>query len=191
MAAARTVTNRTQNIGVNALSRETGLPATTVSKMMTRGKTPDDIRAYAKLKFGERTPDGAPPVAPATPTVSDPKEFDIIMQTRSQVFELEKAKLRRARALAERQEIENLVKTGELYPISEMRRFMFQYMMDGRDQIARLPELAEEMVSIDDPVKARQVLADYGERIMAKFGQMITWIDSISAAANEAAEKVA
>jgi hypothetical protein len=174
MAAARTVTNRTQNIGVTALSKETGISLSTVSKMMTRGKTPDDIRAYARLKHGDRTPITPPPVTPTVPA-TDQKEFDLIMETRSRVFELEVAKLRRAKALAEKQEIENFVRKGELCPLSHVRQFVGQILIEGRDQIERLPELAGELASIDDPVKVRQILIDVAARIVAKFEELNAW----------------
>jgi hypothetical protein len=161
--AKRTVTKRTQNVGVNALARECNLPQSTVSSMMRRGMTADQIRARA----GRRT-EAQPPKPPTIPG-----EYDLVIQTKERIDALEDAKLRRARALAERQEIENALRRGELMPVSYVRKFAFRFLTDGRDEMLRLPsELADALAAETDPREVTAILRAAMERVLAKFEQL-------------------
>jgi hypothetical protein len=88
-------------------------------------------------------------------------------------LELEEAKLRRSRALAEGSEIENMVRRGELMPCVYVEKHLTRYLIDGRDELLRLPsELADELAGESDPLKVRRILEAATDRVIAKFDQV-------------------
>lgn len=117
-------------IGVNSLSRETGLPRQTISARMRRGQTADQIRLYAALREGRTTQRSAPsktlrvikvPPAKRVPTQMD--ESEAILRGRAMLEAIEDAKLRRAKALAIRQEFANTQRRVELIPVRYLSRW--------------------------------------------------------------------
>jgi hypothetical protein len=184
------------NVGVAALARETGLAEATVSKKMKNGQTPDQIRAaaahrQATLASGGkvRGPVGkkmensqGKPTKSATPTKTYtpgrgrpplPSEYDMVVASRSRYEALEDAKLRRAKALAERQEIENMLRRGELMPVSYARKWGIRFLIDGRDELLKGPsELADGLAAESDPLKVAAILRGWVERAIAKFEQL-------------------
>jgi hypothetical protein len=164
-----TARGRIRNVGVAALARELKIPQPTVTQMLQRGKTVEDIRAYAAIRHGSPVPDKPSPAAPPLTK----KEYDLIVEARERVDELEAAKLRRAKALAEHQEIENMVRRGELMPVSYVRRWALRFLIDGRDEMLRLPsELADPLAAESDPVRVRAILEVAMERVMGRFEQL-------------------
>jgi hypothetical protein len=155
-----------------------------VSKYLARGRSADDIRRYAAVKrgiaFGGAMPDDATVPddatlddAPPLPPPLTPGEFEQVAEARSRAFELEDAKLRRSRALAEGSEIENMVRRGELLPVPYVTKWVTRYLIDGRDELLRLPsELADELAGESDPVKVRRILEAATDRVIKKFEQL-------------------
>src|SRR5215472_13870185 len=122
---------RILNVGVAALARELGLSEAVVSRKMSAGKSADEIRAeHARRHGGGRKPPGRPPL---------PNEYEEVIRTREFYNELEEMKLRRAKALAIKQEMDNLVKSGDLLPISYVRKYGIQFLTEGRDELAKGP----------------------------------------------------
>ena len=178
---------RITNVGVAALAREIGLTEAAVSKKMTAGMTADEIRAEARRRKGQRpiskTAQKEAAKAPQTrrspgrpPT---PSEYDLIIQGRERMNEMEAAKLRRQKALAERQEIEVLVRRGELIPLAHVRTWMSKFLTEGRDTLLQGPsELQDALAAEDDPHKCGALLRTWLERAMAKFEAMKAFVES-------------
>jgi hypothetical protein len=161
------VTQHVVNVGVNALARECGVSPTTVSNKLRAGKTPDQIRQEAARRGGSR-----PRTAPGRPAKT-PGEYDLLMKGREQTSAMDDAKLRRARALAERSEIENALRRGELIPVAYVRTWASRFLTDGRDEIMKAPgELADILAAENDPLKVSAILRTWLERVMAKFQQL-------------------
>jgi len=157
---AKRTTKRINNIGVNALARECDLPQSTVSGLMKRGMTADQIRARAGVKPGKQS-------------VAEPGEYEVVMQARSRIDALEDAKLRRAKALAERQEIENALRRGELMPVSYVRKWASEFLSAGRDEMLRIPgELADALAAESDAREVAAALRAAMDRVIAKFEQL-------------------
>ena len=160
--------SRRVNVGVSALARETSQSPSSVSQKLKEGQTADKIRADAARKQGRAT---ATKKAPGRPRV--PSEYDMVIASRTRYDEMEQAKLRRQKALAERQEIENMLRRGELMPVSYARKWGLRYLIDGRDEMLKGPsELADELAAESDPVRVKAILLAWVERIMAKFEQL-------------------
>jgi len=160
------VTKHIVNMGVSALAREVGLSAAAVSKKMKAGQTPDQIRQDAARRQGR-----GPSHGPGRPPL--PSEYDLIIKGREHTNALDDAKLRRARALAERQELENMLRRGELLPVAYARQWATRFLTDGRDTLLAGPsELADTLAAETDPLKVAAILRAWLERAMAKFHQL-------------------
>jgi hypothetical protein len=157
------------NVGVSALARETGQSPASVSKKLKDGQTPDQIRQAAAQKQGraplsKRKGPGRPPLA---------SEYDLVIKNREKLNAMEDAKFRRAKALAERQELENMYRRGELMPVAYVRQWATRYLTDGRDTLLAGPsELADTLAAENDPLKVAAILRVWLERVMAKFQQL-------------------
>jgi hypothetical protein len=102
-------------------------------------------------------------------------EYEVVLQGRARVEALEDAKLRRAKALAEHQELENMLRRGELMPVSYVRKWASRFLIDGRDEMLRMgSELGDMLVAESDPVKCRAIIRTGMERALAKFEQLNT-----------------
>jgi hypothetical protein len=161
------VTKHVMNVGVAALARECGVSEATVSKKMKAGKTADQIRKEAAQRKGI-APNRHGPGRPAKPS-----EYDLVIEARSRYDALEEAKLRRAKALAERQEIENLLRKGELLPVSYVRQWASRLLVETKDELLRTPsELADTLAAETDAVKITALLRTAQERAIAKLEQL-------------------
>jgi len=164
------------NVGVAALARETGLAEATISKKLKRGMTPEAIRAAAAKRNAQMPVKSKPPVKAHTPGRGRPPvptEYDAVVEARARYDEMEGWKLRRARAMAEHQEIENMLRRGELMPVAYARKWGLRFLMDGRDELLKGPsELADQLAAEGDPLKVAATLRAWVERAMAKFEQL-------------------
>ena len=162
------------NVGVMALARECGVSSSTISKRMQRGQSPDDIRRTYGIEPKKRI--GRPPGSPGNRKerpAHRPSEYDMILEGRSRADELQKWKLRHQRALTERQEIETMLRRGELMPIAYARKWGIRFLMDGRDELLKGPgELADSLAAENDPLKVAAILRGWLERAIAKFEQL-------------------
>lgn len=175
---AKPVTKHVVNMGVSALAREVGLTPAAISQKMKAGQTADQIRrdmaqrqgtapkvqpSRAKVKGNSIGP-GRPPIA---------SEYDLVVKGRQRMDALDEMKFRRAKALAEHQEIDNMMKRGELLPVSYVRQWASRFLTDGRDEILKMPgELADPLAAETDPQKVAAALRAWAERVMAKFQQL-------------------
>jgi hypothetical protein len=159
------------NVGVNALAREVGLTPTTISKKLRSGQTPDQIRRDAARKEGRE-----PGVERrGRPTIGRPSEseYDLLMKGRERLNAIDEAKLRRARALAERGELDNMLRRGELVPVAYVRQWGSRFLTDARDTLMTGPsELADNLAAETDPLKVAAMLRLWLERVMGKFHQL-------------------
>ncbi len=153
------------NVGVSALARECGVTPAAISQKMKKGQTPEQIRA----DFARRQ--GRAPSGPGRPPTSS--EYELVLQGRERLDRLDEMKFRRAKALAERQEIENALRRGELMPVAYVRRWGAQFLTDGRDTLLAGPsELADTLAAETDPLKVAEILRAWLERAMGKFHQI-------------------
>ena len=162
---------RIVNVGVNALAREVGLTPATISKKMKAGMTAEQIRQEAARKKG------LPPVGnshgPGRPIKPKKSEYDLIIKGRERINDLDDAKLRRAQALAERSELDNMVRRGELIPVSYVRTWASRFLTDGRDTLLAGPsELQDALAAESDPLKVNAIMRSWLERAMAKFHKL-------------------
>jgi hypothetical protein len=162
-------------LGVSALARETGLAKSTVSSMMRRGVSVEKIRAEAAIRRGDLKPADKKKAAPEP----EEGEYELLLQRRDRVDALEEMKFRRAKALAERQEIENMLRRGELLPTAYARKWGLRFLIDGRDELLKGPsELADGLAAESDPLKVAAILRAWLERAMDKFEQLrMLWED--------------
>jgi hypothetical protein len=160
---------RVVHVGVAALARETGYSNTTVSQKLTEGKTPDQIRRDAAKRGKMVLPRSqGPGRAPASKS-----EYDLVAESRARGDAIDDAKLRRAQALAEHQELENMLRRGELMPVSYVRLWATRFLIDGRDELLKAPsELADGLAAESSPLKTAEILRGWVERAMAKFEQL-------------------
>ena len=191
---------RGNNFGVLALSRETGYSAATISRKLSRGLSPDNIRSQTRLVVAQeraeaaatyatdqtapsRAPkrDGQMALIPTLPVSPQPvrigqaggAEYEAALTENAMFEKLGNAKLRRAQALAERAEIENEQRRGELVPVAYMRRWGMRFLIDGRDELLKGPsELADSLAAESDPVRAEQILRGWVEQTLAKFANL-------------------
>ncbi|MGA7235928.1 MAG: hypothetical protein WBY44_09620 [Bryobacteraceae bacterium] len=163
-------TKRVTNVGVAALARETGLSEATISTKMKQGKSAELIRQEAaRLRSGPRGP-GRPPSG-KPPGKSG--EYELVIKGRERTDALDSAKLRRAQALAERSELDNMLRRGELVPLSYIRTWGSRFLVDARDDLMKAPsELADPLAAESDPLKTAAILRAWVERAMAKFHQL-------------------
>lgn len=160
---------RVVNVGVNALAREVGLASTTISKKLQAGQTPDQIREACAQRQGRQGSRGPQPKRP--PMRRD--EYDLVVKGKKRLDDFDEAKLRRARALADRGELENALRRGELIPVAYVRQWASRFLSDGRDALLAGPsELQDVLAAETDPVKVNAVLRAWLERVMAKFHQL-------------------
>jgi len=156
------------NTGVSALAREVGVTPTTISKKLRAGQTPEQIRQEAARKEG-RAPTGG------RPSIGRPSqaEYDLVLARGERLNNLDEAKLRRARALAERSELENMLKRDELIPVAYVRQWASRFLTDGRDMLLTGPsELADTLAAESDPLRCAAILRAWLERVMGKFHQL-------------------
>ena len=164
------ITKHVVNVGVAALAREIGQSAATVSKKLKNGQTPDQIRRAAAQKQGR-----APTNRKGMGTPPTESEYDLVVAGRYRLDALDDAKLRRAKALAERGELENMMKRGELLPVAYVRQWATRYLTDGRDMLLTGPsELQDVLAAESDPLKVAAILRLWLERVMGKFEQLRT-----------------
>jgi hypothetical protein len=161
--------HRIMNVGVAALAREIGVSEATVSKKMKAGKTADQIRSEAAQRKGIAPPNTkGPGRAPAKKS-----EYEMIIKSRSRYDDMEEAKLRRQKALADRQEIENMLRRGELLPVSYVRKWASRLLVEAKDELLRTPsELADTLAAETDAVQVATILRTAQERALAKLEQL-------------------
>lgn len=157
------------NMGVSALAREINLSAAAVSKKMKAGMTAEQIRQEAARKKG------LPPVGnshgPGRPLL--PKEYDLVVQGRERMDKLDEMKFRKAKAMAERSELDNMVRRGELIPVSYVRTWASRFLTDGRDTLLAGPsELQDALAAESDPLKVNAIMRSWLERAMTKFHKL-------------------
>jgi hypothetical protein len=163
------------NMGVSALAREVGMTPAAISQKMKAGKTPDQIRQEAaqrqgrapkvtsKAKGNSRGP-GRPPLA---------SEYDLVIKGRQRLDAIDEMKLRRAKALAERQELENAFRRGELIPASYVRQWGVRFITAAKDELLRGPsELQDLMATEADPQKCNAIMRAWVERVVAKVQEL-------------------
>jgi hypothetical protein len=158
-------------VGVNALARETSLPRQTVSRKLRAGATANDVRRYAAQRNGmpPASGGGRPPGEQHKQTVARHSGYEVLERGRAKLEALEDAKLRRALALAERQEIENTLRRAELVPTVYVRRWASRLVTAARDELLRLPsELAAEIAAESDPARVATILRAAAERTIGK-----------------------
>ena len=96
----------------------------------------------------------------------------MVIKGRERLDNIDEAKLRRARALAERGELDNMLKRGELIPVAHVRQWGSRFLTDARDTLMAGPsELQDTLAAEDDPLKVQAILRAWLERVMAKFHQ--------------------
>lgn len=163
----RPITKHVMNVGVAALAREVGLSEAAVSRKMKAGQTPDQIRRSAAQRKGIKPPNTKGPGRAAKPS-----EYDLVIQSHERGDALEEAKLRRAKALAEHQEIDNMLRRGELMPVAYVRLWASRFLTDGRDELLKGPsEMQDALAAETDPLKCNAIVRAWVERIMNKFEQ--------------------
>lgn len=156
------------NVGVMALARETGLSGAAVSAKMKAGQSPEQIRADAARRQGRAPTTQKPGKAPGRPPLAS--EYDLVVAGRQRLDELDSAKLRRAQALAERSELENALKRGELIPVAYVRTWASRILTEGRDLLLTGPsELADGLAAETDPLQTAEIVRRWLERVMGKF----------------------
>ena len=162
-------------LGVNSLARETGLPRQTVSERMRKGQTADQIRSYAALRQGlsPQARSGHRSNSRIPTSTKAQSEYERILRGRERMDALNEWKLRRAKALAEHQEIENMLRRGELIPVTYVRQWASRFLIDGRDELLKGPsELADALAVEDDPLKVQATIRAWLERAMTKWHQL-------------------
>jgi hypothetical protein len=162
------VTKHVVNLGVTALARETGQSPASVSKKMKDGQTPDQIRAAAARKQGRAPSNRKGPGTPPTKS-----EYDLVMKRDERLNAMDEMKFRRAKALAERQEIDNALKRGELIPAAYVRQWGVKFITASKDELLRGPsELQDLMATETDPQKCNAIMRAWVERVVAKVQQL-------------------
>jgi len=155
------------NVGVAALAREIGMSESSVSRKMKAGQTPEQIRQHAANRKG------APHSTKGPGRPAKPSEYDMIIESRSRYEAMEEAKLRRQKALADRQEIENMLRRGELIPLAYMRKWTVRFLVDARSELEKGPsELQDTMAAESDPVKCAAILRTWVDRVLEKYYQL-------------------
>lgn len=163
-------------LGVSALARETGVAKSTISERMRRGQTADEIRAYAAMRDG-RSPKRASTRGAVSPRTHESSttnaEYEIVLRGRAKLEAIDDAKLRRAQALAERSELDNMLRRGELVPVSYIRTWGSRFLTDARDTLMTGPSELQDMLAAEgDPLKVSEILRGWLERTMTKLHQL-------------------
>jgi hypothetical protein len=162
-------------LGVNALARETGLPKSTISERMRKGQTADQIRIYAAMRDGRSPQRTFRPGAlrcEAAKSAQSQTEYEVILRSRNRLDAIGDAQLRRARALADKQELENQQRRSELVPTVYLREWSRRFLAYSRDALFKVSELPEVLAAECDPVKCNQILRAWVERTFVHFYQL-------------------
>jgi hypothetical protein len=140
--------------------------------MMRRGMTADQVRLRAAMRQGAPERPAPKKAAPQNQATED-SEYKLLLQSRERLDALEDAKLRRQKALAERQEIENMLRRGELLPVSYVRKWASRLLVEAKDELLRIPsELADTLAAETDAIKVAFILRAAQERAIAKLQQL-------------------
>jgi hypothetical protein len=179
----RTVTRRWQALGVNALAREIGAAQSTVSLKMRQGMSADQIRAWAATREGASPPkyrkekpssgsmkQSTPAGSQSEPPPAPESDYEMILRGRQRLEDIDEAKLRRARALADGQELENAQRRGELIPVAHVRLWATRFLVSARDELLKGPgELQDALAAETDPVRCAGIVRAWTERVLGKF----------------------
>jgi hypothetical protein len=166
---------RLVTLGVNSLARATGLPRQTVSDRMRKGATPAEIRLYAAMRESRR-PERKPA---AVATRSEARKFrqrrlevDAALQARGIREAIDDARLRRVKALAEKQELENQHLHSQVIPRLYLEEWTKRFLPYAREMMLEGPsELSEVLATVADPLKCSEFLRSWVTRIMARLAE--------------------
>jgi len=159
-------------LGVNALARETSLSRQTVSRKMRKGATAADIRRYAALRESRLPATSYTPVGalrePKDRSVVDQEEYRATLRARQKIERLDDAKLRRARALAEKYELEVQELRASLVPRSYLCIWSKRLLACSREALSKVVDLSEVLAAENDPMRCNQILRSAAERILTE-----------------------
>jgi hypothetical protein len=152
-------TARRPNYGVSALARELCADPGNVSKMMSAGMTPDQIRAKyrsrAELKRRGVGVNGKP-TSSVPPAGKRSVDFARIER---QAHTLAQIKLRKETALTLAIEMANAQKVSELVPAVWVRSWCERTVATSREILLRIPtELCDRLAAETDPVEIERLL---------------------------------
>jgi hypothetical protein len=138
---------------------------------MRKGQTADQIRIYAAMRDG-RSPHRAAALVVPCPSLPKstqaPTEYEAIERGRERLDAIEEAKLRRAQALAERQELENQKLRLELIPTVYVRQWTANLLTAARDGLTEgVGELENVLAAQSDPVTCAAIVRAWIERMIA------------------------
>jgi hypothetical protein len=162
-------------LGVNALARETGLPRQTVSDRMRKGATAAEIRLYAAMR--ERRSPGHTPATVASLLGSQKSreaatEFDATLKVSNTLEAIADARLRRAQALAEKQEIENQLVRSQLIPRVYLQEWITRLLGHCREVLVKGPLELRDVLAVEvDAAACAATLHTWVVETLSKFAQ--------------------
>jgi hypothetical protein len=166
---------RLVTLGVNSLARATGLPRQTVSDRMRKGATAAEIRLYAAMRQ-RRRPERKPAAVAMRREALKFREpsfkFDVTLQARGIREAIDDVRLRRVRALAEKQELENQHLHSQVIPRLYLEEWTKRFLSYAREMMLEgLSELSEVLATVADPLKCNEFLRSWVTRIMARLAE--------------------
>jgi DNA-binding Lrp family transcriptional regulator len=177
--------------GVNALARECGLTAQTVSRRMRKGDSADDIRRYAAAKKWLGVPlkvgairntstskndsdnvrvvsPSSPPAAPLEVAKQNGDGAIPIGAGLARLVEIEEMKLRRLTAQVEAIEFANNQRRRELIPAAYLQKWFAEYRRINQEELAVPDELLDAVAAEKDAKKVGAILRDFVIRVLGK-----------------------
>lgn len=155
-------------------------PGRTVPKKDVSTSGPPASTPVHKLSNPKRVgmTDGAAPSKPALPKVTVDPEFDQhsgeytyedAVADHQQAEKIDQARLRRAIALADKQELENAQKIAELVPIAQIRVWGTRFLVQARDLMLKGPsEMQDQLANETVPGKCNQIVRDWVDRVLGE-----------------------
>jgi hypothetical protein len=143
---------------------------------MRRGAMPGDVRLYAALRQNRVLDKPTELVRSASgvkeQSVAGSEHHDAILRGREMLEAIQDAKLRRARALAIKAELEIERLRSELIPRVYVREWSTRFLAYSRGLLLKGPsELGDALASESDPARVSGILRDWVDRTLAEFYQ--------------------
>jgi hypothetical protein len=97
------------------------------------------------------------------------REYEVMVCGRQ---ELGDAKLRRARALVDKHELEIQQLRASLVPTAYLRIWSERFVACSRDALSKVVELSEVLADQSDPIECGQILRGWMERTLLRFYEL-------------------
>jgi hypothetical protein len=158
---------RKQGVTAAGVARLAGCSHVLAGRLLKRGLTPDEIIERIKenkVREANRAASNGSP--------SPPLDLPVVpITSNGSLYAYHQA--RKEEALADFRRIQVMEKQRELIPVSYVRRWASEFLIQGRQILEWGPsELQDELAMESDPLKVRAILDAWVARVMERFSRL-------------------